>query len=211
LPGPFEQHLRDAIALNRHRAPHYSSRSGGRSRSISRALIAAEWALLPVARWFDRRAEPYHRAGIPLLDEVFTSMEEVPPLGSCSPRLTSATYRPPEVAAIRRRVRSEFVAAGFGAAERAISVELSRLDRDSHLDCTLRHLLESAHRIAALAPQHIARARSAGLASPESLIARLLRLHLRGLPLAAWLDARARPVQMAGIPILEQDLPRIAL
>ena len=52
----FERHLREAIALNRERAPKYAAISGGATRPISRALISAELALLPVARWFDAAA-----------------------------------------------------------------------------------------------------------------------------------------------------------
>src|SRR5215207_3680309 len=80
--GPFEHHLREAIALNRERAPRYAALSDGASRPISRGLIAAEYLLLPVARWFDRRAASYHRAGIPLLEDLFVPMALTPAFGS---------------------------------------------------------------------------------------------------------------------------------
>jgi hypothetical protein len=208
VAGPFERHLRDAIVLNRKRAAHYAERSRGRSRSVSRTLITIERALLPVARWFDRRAAPYHDAGIPFLDEAFLSMEQAPALDSARRRATSVTYHPPHAAEIRRRIRNAFQSGGFAAAANALAAELRALDGDPHLDCAVRHLLESAHRVALLAPIHASRALSLGLPSPEPISAKLLRLHLWGLRFAARLDARARPLQLEGVAILEQDLPR---
>ena len=207
--GPFERHIRDAIALNVSRAPLYVAMSGGASRSISRRLILAERVLLPVARWFDRQAEPYHRAGIPLLEAIFVSMETAPVFGSTQAVRADAATRQPHVSAIRRRLRSAFRAGGFEAVANALSAELTALAVTPNHECLLRHLLESARRIAVLAPAQIDSAREHRLASPRWLLVLLLRMHLWGLGLAASLDARARPLQMRGIPILAQDLPPI--
>lgn len=77
--GVFERHLRDAVRLNRDRAPRYAELSDGRSRSVSRQLIATEILLLPLARWFDRRVRVYHRAGVPVIAALFVSMDTTPP------------------------------------------------------------------------------------------------------------------------------------
>lgn len=45
---------------------------------VSEALILAERAALPLARWYDARARPYHAAGVPLLPWIFVSMEGLP-------------------------------------------------------------------------------------------------------------------------------------
>nr|MBA2571563.1 hypothetical protein [Gemmatimonadota bacterium] len=74
MSGAFETHLREAIALNRERLPLYAQLTDGASLPISRRLIRAELLALPLARYFDRRAQPYERAGIPLLSEAFVSM-----------------------------------------------------------------------------------------------------------------------------------------
>jgi hypothetical protein len=208
--GPFEHHLREAIALNREREPRYAALSGGASRPISRALIAAEWMLLPVARWFDRRAEPYHRAGIPLLEDLFVPMALAPAFGSIQlasghgpsePRLRSA--------AIRRRVGRAYHAEAFIGAASALADELATLAVAPQANFLVRHLLESMHRLATLAPDHLARCRERGLPSPEPLLARLLWSHLWGLAPAAALDRRARPLHARGVAILAQDLPPI--
>lgn len=207
--GPFEAHLRDAIGLNRERAPRYAALSSGASRSISRSLIAAEWLLLPVARWFDRRAAPYECAGIPLMQDCFVPMSGVPPFAvSCPCPSEPVPPAPATPFRTRRRIRSAFRTGSFPAAAGAIEAELRVLEAaPGH--AMLRHLLESARRIATVAPGHIARAEILGLPSPALLLSRLLLLHLLGLETAALLDRRAHLLQRQGIPILAQDLPPI--
>jgi hypothetical protein len=205
---PFEHHLQDAIALNRERAPRYAALSSGTSRPISRALIAAEWMLLPVARWFDRQAAPYHADGIPLLESVFVPMAGAPAFGSVQLVSDAEPSGPaPRPAAIRRRVRRAYRAAAFPGAASALAGELALLA--PHGNWLVRHLLESAQHLATLAPDHIERCQERGLPSPVPLLARLLRLHLWGLAPAAALDRRARPLHARGVPILAQDLPPI--
>ena len=209
--GPFEHHLREAIALNRDRAPGYAALSAGASRPISRGLIAAEYLLLPVARWFDRRAAPYHRAGIPLLEDLFVPMASAPAFGSLrlveGPDAQSGSA--PHPAAIRRRVAQAYRAGAFPGAASALASELDALAGAPQVDCLVRHLLESTHRLATLAPHHIARSDERGLPSPAPLLMRLFSMHLWGLAPAAALDRRARPLQARGIAILAQDLPPI--
>ena len=209
MMGPFEQHIRDAIALNASRAPRYALLSGGSSRPISRWLILVERALLPVARWSDRRAAPYHRAGIPLLGALFAPMESAPAFASARSPLGLMRNGDLLTAPIRRRVRAAYRARGFEGAAHALMTEIATLADAPATDCVVRHLLESAHRLSALAPEQIRLAGARGLASPRWLLAFLFRLHLWGLSPAGALDSRARPLQARGIPILAQDLPPV--
>lgn len=208
MAGPFETHLREAIALNRARKPGYAARSQGATRIISHNLITVERLLLPVARWYDRRAERYHRAGVPLLDVLFVSMRTAPaddPLPADDELLHASA---PDARLVRRRIRDAWRHGSFEAAASALASELS-LVGDSRVNCMVRHLLESAHRLTLLAPVSIAASRTRGLPSPERLLASLLRLHLLGLGRAAALDRRARPLQAKGIGILTNDLPAV--
>ena len=208
--GAFEHHLREAIALNRERAPRYAALSAGASRPISRGLIAAEYFLLPVARWFDRQAAPYDDAGIPLLDDLFVPMAQAPAFGSLRlSRNESPTSPGPRTAAIRRRVGRAYRERSFAGAAAALAEELDALAGAPQMDCLVRHLLESALRIATLAPDRQARCEARGLSSPAPLFSRLLWMHLWGLAPAAMLDRRARPLQARGVAILAQDLPPI--
>lgn len=208
MAGPFEQHLLDAIALNAERAPRYAALSGGASRAISRRLILAERALLPAARWFDRRAAPWRRAGIPMLEEIFVAMEGAPAFAPSGRPIIASTSGPP-ADAVRRRVLAGYRQGGFDGAAGALEIEIASLAAEPGADCMARHLLESAHRLTMLAPGYLRMADERGLASPRWLLALLLRLHLWGLGAASDLDARARPLQARGIPILAQDLPPI--
>lgn len=207
--GPFERHLREAIALNRERAPLYAALSHGESRRLSRLLIAAEWLLLPVARWFDREAAPYRRAGVPLLDAIFVPMSHAPAFGAVQLAAAVAVRTTsPDPAGIRRRVQRAYRDASFPGAGKAIADQLQRLTSlgGNHL---VIHLLESAHRVASLSPDLVTRSLDRGLPSPEPILARLLRLHLWGLTPASRLDDRAGILHARGIPILAQDLPPI--
>lgn len=212
MSGPFEQHLLDAIELNRARAPLYAALSGGASRRISTALITAERLLLVVARRFDRAAAPWHCAGIPLLEALFAPMARTPPFDAHRPwRSTTGSNIAVDVRAIRSRVRRSFGERQFAGAAAALGEALALLAAEPQANSLVRHLLESAHRLAVLAPEHVALSREKGLPTPAPLLGRLLRLHLWGLVPARALDQRALPLQMRGIAILTQDVPTIGL
>ncbi len=210
IVGHFERHLRDAIALNRERAPAYAALSSGASRPISRALIASERLMLPVARWFDRRAVPYEGAGVPLMESLFVPMSGAPPFLPVRPAgLRESGGVPPKPAAIRRRLVEAYRRRSFAGAADALAIEIAALDSATGVDCLLRHLLESAYRLSQLAPVHAAAAEEQGLDSPVPLLAFLLRMHFWTLGPAAMLDRQAAPLQARGIAILAQDLPPI--
>lgn len=206
--GPFERHIREAIELNRRRAPLYADASAGVSLSLSRSLIRRERMLLPLARWLDRRDARYAAAGVPVLDDLFVSMQGAPPFLPRVPVVPARTTPAPG-RALAAQLRGAWGAGGFVAAAGALERELARLSADPAYWCMRRHMLESALRLCLAEPRHVAAARAAGLPSPEWMHRLLLRLHLAGLPAAARLDARALPLQARGIPILCRDLPSI--
>jgi hypothetical protein len=208
-PGPFELHLREALELNRKRAPLYAALTGGESQPISRSLIRMEWMLIPVARWYDRRARPYHEGGVPLLEDVFVSMSETPDFAEFrepQPRQPAIRLDGP---AIGRGVRRAFVELGFAGAAARLEEELRCLEEEPSFHCMTRHLLESTLRISLLAPLHARAATARGLPSPIALFRQLIRIHLWGIPSAVRLDRRAAPIQQRGVPILCQDVPPI--
>lgn len=206
--GPFERHIREAIELNRRRAPGYAEASAGVSLRISNSLVRREQILLPFARWLDRRGRRYARAGVPILEELFVSMDGAPPFSSHVAPMPPEVV-PPAPRHLARRLRRARAQAGFPAAADLLERELEGLAADPGYWCMLRHMLESALRISTLAESHEARARRAGLPSPLWIHRLLFRLHLAALPGAARLDARALPLQRQGIPILSRDLPPI--
>jgi hypothetical protein len=162
---------------------------------------------------FDRLAAPYHRAGIPLLEDLFAPMANAPAFVSVvspNPAAVAPSSSPRlHPGYLRRRVSAAYRARGFDGAADVLEAELAALSGDLTTDCLMRHVLESAYRLAGQAPEHIRLARARGLESPRRLLSVLLRLHLWGLGPAGALDARARPLQARGIAILAQDLPPI--
>lgn len=207
-PGPFERHIRDAIELNRQRMPLYGAASAGVSLALSRSLIRREQLILPLARWFDRRAEPYQTRGVPVLEDIFVSMEEAPDFEAFSP-IAAPQLPPPAPRTIVRRLRRALSTAGFAGAASATEAELEHLRLDPGYWCMLRHMLESSRRVCQCAGRHERAAIDAGMESPLRIHRLLLRLHLAALPGAVKLDGRAAPLQRSGIPILCRDLPPI--
>jgi hypothetical protein len=208
-PGPFERHLREALELNRKRSPLYAAITDGESLPISRSLIRMEWMLLPVARWYDGRAEMYHIAGVPLLEDAFVSMTETPKFVRYREPRPQQPSKRLDGTAIARGVRRAFRESGFEGASAKLEGELRCLDDEPSFHCMTRHLLESILRVAQLAHQHARAAAERGLSSPIGISTELLRIHLWGVPSAVRLDRRAVPLQQRGIAIICQDVPPI--
>lgn len=213
--GCMATHLREAIALNRERMPRYAARTEGASERISRRLVATERQALLAAAYFDRRAEPYLRRGIGVVCEAFVPMaltpayaDSVDPRPGDGPEAAAVSLAP--AGEVRGRVNRALRAEGFAGAARALEAEVARLAPAPRRHCMTRHLLESALRIAHVAPRHAEAAARARLPSPEDDARRLLDLHLYALDDAAELDALAAPMQARGVPILCRDVPPIA-
>ena len=77
--GGLDAHLADAIRLNRARRAGYVERGGLRAALLSRALVGAERALRPAARWLDRRAAPFWADGVLILAAELSDMAAAPP------------------------------------------------------------------------------------------------------------------------------------
>lgn len=204
-------HLREAIHLNRERRPAYARLTEGRSERISDRLILAERIALFLARWVDARAAPYERRGIGVTCDAFVPMDRTPPMREepVADPPSLERFEAPEMGAMRRRVTEAYRAEGFPGASRALEAGLSAVQGEPAFHCMVRHVLESSLRITDLAPVHAARAREAGMRSPERLSWLMLRAHLLTLEESARLDRWAAPIQAAGVPILCQDVPPI--
>ncbi len=212
-PGPhFEQHIREAIALNRARLPEYARLTGGASKKISRLFILNQLAVLPITWWIDRRARSFQRAGVPVVALDMVSMSLAPTFQARSevePEPLSR-YTMPPVRRIGRDVRSAYGTGDFAGAASVIRSALIELNSVPTYHAMVRHMLESALRSATLAPDYLQQVEALGLrVSPRSLSWRLVRLHLRALVGCALLDRLAAPIQADGIPILHRDVPPI--
>lgn len=208
--GCMERHLREALHLNRARAPLYAAETGGRSRPISRALIWSERAALPAARYLDWRAAEWQRAGIPVVCGDFEPMDRTPAFVVREPDPPPlSAFAPTDARGMRRSVARAYRTGGFPAAGAVLEAEVARLSAIPAFHCMTRHLLESALRVSNGAPRYEEEARARGLSSPAELSRTLLDLHLAALGEAARLDRRAAPLQAEGVPIVCRDVPPI--
>jgi hypothetical protein len=210
-PGCMERHLLEAAALNEERLPLYSVLTDGRSEPISRRLIRFERMGLGLARQVDRAARRYQAAGIPVVCADFVEIADTPPFAGSTPPPPAPPpgWRPPTPAATRGAVQRAYRRDGITGVADELRRRLRHLEDAPGRWCMTRHMLESAARIAWLAPEHAAAARAANLRSPLSISADLIEVHLLLLGEAARLDRMALPLQQAGVPILCGDVPAI--
>lgn len=208
--GPFETHVREAIALNRRRSRLYASMTEGQSNIVFRRYIAAERLTLPAAIWFDRAAAPYEHAGVPLLSAVFEPMSSAPAMHmNVLPPRQSDDWSP-NAGRMAHSLASAFRRNRFAGVSALADELLNELAVRPWRDCMLRHQVESVLRLSNVSPRNIRQAVESRMESPERLLRRLFWFHLQGVRLAPWLDKPALRLQLLGIPILENDLPSIS-
>ena len=155
---------------------------------------------------FDAAARKYQQAGIPTISEHLVPMEEVPDI-----RLYQ---RPFPVLQSRYQSRSEYEfddeeLADFESAANVLEHEIERLSIEPRFNCMLRHVLESALRLATHAPIYIDMARMKGLSSPEKMLWKMLRSHFWVMDDVMEIDRLSAPLHARGIPIVCSDVPPV--
>ncbi len=211
--GCFRDHLREAVALNRERAPDYARLSNGRTEEISNKLIAGERLAIFGSYLFynfDFLAEDYKRNGINIVCDEFVPMSLTPAFQAIStdkPDLSAYQSLPASEIHrdLRRALRSGFSQVKSVSAKWITQIEAT----EPRFNCMTRHLLESVARIASLAQGHMTKAESLGLVSPQWLSENMISSHMMMIQSAVEIDALAAPVQADGIAIICQDVPPI--
>lgn len=206
----FQRHLQDAIAVNQSRLAPYMMLSHGQSLLVSKALIASERAGMLFARYFDRRARSYQKAGIGLFCEDFVSMDAIQPM--VQQRL--AGFDPsqvphPQVMRSQQQLRFLLDQRLYADMLAFIRHELDEFRTWPQAHCLYRHTLESIGRAVSLIPHYRELAALKGLNSPESLSQRFIRLQIETLLVSHVIDRLALGVQSQGVPILCYDVPAI--
>ena len=72
------EHLREAVSINTARKRIYTELSDGKSRFLSNRLIFFERLLILPAMFFDWRAKRFNKVGIPIMQNDFVSMDQLP-------------------------------------------------------------------------------------------------------------------------------------
>lgn len=214
------EHLRDAIRLNRARRAGYRRRGGLRADLLSRALVAAERALLPAAWLLDREAA---RHPVPVLRAELVDMAVAPPAHRPIPPVILSGAEDlaglSRLASLRagvgntRSIGAILLGAIRGGALASVADQLTvriASERGGERATGNRraltiHLLESARLSAARADDYARRTDGA----THELSRRLVLGHLALVPFARGLDRLAAPVHDRGVGLFVNDVPPI--
>jgi len=210
--GPFEEHLRDAIRINRERRPRYSALTSGKSLFISDILIRSEQLSIPFAILTDLCSIPFRKRGIRVVELEFISMDKIPAFSEKlpfqAPSMSEFTPSRPGLMVLNFSLSA--LKGGWGEASRKLKSELHRLEATPGLHLMLKHILESMLRITMLAPVHQRKCKEQRLwISTTPISVYLYVSHLLAIPFASWLDWKTAPLLAEGVPILYQDVPAI--
>lgn len=210
----FYKHLKEAIALNRDRQEVYAERSQGRSRRLSRRLIAGETVSLPFAAYLDWRAREYNRRGIFVVAGDFVPMDSV--RATSEPPRFRGVVGPSDLMrlesrlmAYRRGLQGPLKNHDFRAIADRTLAELLEFERsEERLECHFamtKHFLESLGFAAVNAIGYAARSEG----ETAKLSATLIRVQAVGLRDALALDRQAQEIHRLGVGILVNDMPEI--
>ncbi|WII72924.1 hypothetical protein QJS83_03440 [Bdellovibrio sp. 22V] len=204
-------HIRDALKINKERAPHYARLSQGRSAEISKRLISMERKLSFIVPFADAWAIPYHMAGVNILCDDFIDMAYTPKFRSQNPEGADSilNFRRPNVETIKARLFELYKAKDYQGLAYYADHKIHELESVPRYNCMVRHVLESIRRMAALAPLHDQKARHSLGVSSLFLSRTVLRSHILLLDESTLIDTLAAPLQSEGLPIVCQDVPAI--
>jgi hypothetical protein len=208
----LEQHLKDAMLLNRTRLQKYSALTDGASEEISYRLLGFEFLGLFPGAFLDDQAESFQKEGISIVCDELVSMStvhEFVPKTASDPEPLS-TFHPLSAEQVSTEIESAYEAESFVGVTKAAQKWLAVANQSPSYHCLMRHFLDSIVRAANLAPLHVAQAKQVGeTRSPADLSWEFIKMQLFGLSEMESIDELAAPIQAQGIPILCQDVPVI--
>lgn len=210
----FAQHLNEAIALNRSRRDVYERLSGGSTRSLSNRLILLEQLTLPAAHALDLWGKRFQKAGIPILQADFVSMQDVrspfaPPRWRGEATDAQAKDLQGQIDAYRDtlgKALSQNDFAGIAEASYRLLETLDATEKTTRMHWAMtKHLVESLGLAAMNALDHAARSNG----ETETLSRSFIRFQSLGLLGSVSLDRKAQAFHRQGIGIVVNDVPPI--
>ena len=208
----FQQHLKDAIEINKQRALYYKEQTNGRSVTISRALIVLEYLALPIAIYFEKQAKPFNQQGIMLVKHDFVPMQVAdktrqPPFQNAL-NVNALKYLQKNQKKLMRNINvaiksQEGLMDLYECAKAHLAIlEAFEEQHEIHLSMT-KHLLESYLFIAKNGLRYAEQSENKTL----KLSQRLLSLHQRLFTHTLKFDKAANHCHQMGVGILYNDLP----
>lgn len=210
----FAQHLNEAIALNRSRRDVYDRLSGGGSRSLSNRLILLEQLTLPAAHALDLWAKRFQKAGIPVLQADFVTMQGVrspfaPPRWRGAASDAEAKALESRLDAYRDTIGAALARNDFAGIAEASYTMLETLDATEKATRThwamTKHLVESLGLAAMNALTYAEQSNGETLKLSRTFI----RFQGLGLLGSVGLDRKAQALHQKGIGIVVNDVPHI--
>lgn len=186
------EHLRDAVRLNRQRRAGYVAAGGWRAALLSRALVAAELALLPAGWLVDRQARPFVEVGVPILVGDLAGFENLPPPNAPVPAVLHPLGAWDALARWLDVVRGRMSLGALAATADAGGLYLTA------------HLAESAEAMSAHGAEYVRQ-----VPATADLTRRLVLGHLALVPLAVALDRAAAALHRRGVGLFVNDLPPV--
>lgn len=209
----LSRHLKEAIAINTERLPPYASLSDGASIPFSKKMIRYEKLSLWGAWYFDWIGDYYQERGIPYMKSEFIEMSLTPDFSPYYPPDIDFTkpLKPINIQPFSKTLKTLIRQKDYEKMVDVCHQVLHDLAEQPHVYCMLRHIVESFRRIAYLIPFHEANCQKLQIKAPTGYSIFLLKTHRWVLGQSKKMDEAIAPIQLAGVPILFQDLPHIDL
>jgi hypothetical protein len=211
---PFTSHVKEAIEVNKGRKKYYEGVSKGATTNVSLLYTSLEYSLLPLTVFFDRWAQKFRKAGIPVLTDDFVSMSGISsPDKSLLRRgiLDRAGRRD-----LRKMLRAWQWKSGLAASRKDfLKVQLLAMNALHELrqmelryQCNLAltiHFVESV----GLAARNADRLSHQYAKRTDNFYRAFIAIQISGVRLFSKVDLQAQPFHRAGIGIIVNDLPAI--
>ena len=212
--GGFYTHLKEAIQLNTKRSNYYASQTNGRTKPLSLYLVSMERLILPMALYYDKKAEKFNKRGIGIIKDDFVSMQEVLPMQNRplkQAKLTKSAFKNLQVLIKEylKKVRSYNNKSDFElvAQETLSFIEVLQKEEsvlDAHFSMSI-HILESTCFFAQNSVAYAVQSRG----ESSSLSRSFISFQLLGLGSALYLDRWAQSFHKEGVGIILNDMPTI--
>ena len=211
----MQEHLKEAIALNSERRDRYANLTEGKSIEVSNKLIGMEKTTLLMMKlpfWnFDKLLGSFEQYGLQPTCDTFISMKTVTAFDSQFPQgAPTENTALVDTKKIRQTLESALESRNASDLKDKLQETYEQMMTEPRLNCMSRHIIESTLRIATLFPNWNSKIQDHNDKEKfEKIVFRLLKNHIFALKSAEQLDELARPIQLAGVPIICQDVPAI--
>lgn len=205
----FGHHIKESIKINMNRRSIYNELTNGRSNKVFTELLNGEHISLIPALFFDLRARPYQKKGIPLFCYEFMSMNAAPEFDPNNRIYPQEEFEEFGWKSYKARLNYATKNRDLKAIKKISLEAIDELAAYPSYYCMLRHIFESIYRFAYFAPIQEKLALDKGLKSPMHLSLGMIKLQLLAVGSSYKIDKLSAPIQKDGIPLLCSELPQL--